>query len=298
LLSTPLAVIADPAEEPEEPAAGDYYEAGHGYVSLALQAIRVSQFNNGQRDVDIGSLKTGSAYVDFEYAVSSRWTVKLGLPYIRKSYNGPARHDPLTLDPPRPEVAYLDDGHYHGSLQDFLVGARYLLSGGPFIVEPFVYALVPSHGYPHFAQAAVGQNLSKVEMGVEATHFFPFSDWYCQGSVSYTVAEETLGVSINHFRLNGELGYFFAANFSVHAFFNGKHGRGDDGTQFPPSQRSDERWYQHDRTSRHDYLNVGVGADWYFNDRYQLFGSVLSSVWGKTVHLVDWAGTVGMTRYF
>jgi hypothetical protein len=52
------------------------------------------------------------------------------------------------------------------------------------------------------------------------------------------------------------------------AFFTAKAGRGDDATDFPPSQRTDERWYQHDRTSRHSYVNIGIGADWYFSEDY------------------------------
>jgi hypothetical protein len=276
----------------------DLFEPGHGAVSLALQVIEVSEFNTGATDVDIGSVSTRSAYLELEYAVASRWLMKLGLPYIRKKYDGPGRHDPLRLVPPRPEVPFVDDGRYHGSFQDFFVGVHYLLVSRPLLLEPFVNVFIPTHDYPHFAQAAVGQNVWKVEMGLQATHFLPFSDWYYRLAASYTVVEETLGVNVNHFRLNAELGYFLAPRFAVHAFFQGKDGRGDDGTDFPPSQRTDERWYQHDRTSRHSFLNTGLGADWFFHDDYQLSGSVLTTVWGQTVHLVDWAASLGITRYF
>ena len=276
----------------------DLYQPGHGSVTLAVGAIEVHEFNTSVSDVDIGSVSTRSAYVELEYAVSSRWLLSVALPYIRKDYDGPARHDPLTLDPPRPEVPYLDDGNWHGNLQDVVFGAHYLLDTRPLQIEPFAYVVVPTHDYPHFAQAAVGQNLWKVELGVEATHFLPFSDWYYRAATSYTIVEETLGVNINHFRLYGELGYFLGPTLAAHVFFTGKHGRGDDGTEFPPSQRTDERWYQHDRTSRHSFLNVGVGTDWYFHENYQLSCAWLTSVWGKTVHLVDYSFTVGITRYF
>jgi hypothetical protein len=276
----------------------DLFVPGSGSVSLALQVIEVNQFNNGATDVNIGSVSTRSAYVELEYALASRWMVKLGIPYITKKYDGPGRHDPLRLAPPRPEVPFLDDGSYHSSFQDFFAGVHYLLDSKPLLVEPFVYVFIPSHDYPHFAQAAIGQNLWKVEFGVEATHLLPFSDWYYRVATSYTIVQQTLGVSVNHFRLNGELGYFLAPTFAAHAFFQGKDGRGDDGTDFPPSQRTDERWFQHDRTSRHSFLNIGIGADWYFRENYQLFGSVFTNIWGKTVHEVDWAASLGITRYF
>ena len=60
----------------------------------------------------------------------------------------------------------------------------------------------------------------------------------------------------------------------------------------------DEAWYQHDRTTRHNYVNVGIGSDWYINDDYMLSVSALKSVWGRSVHLVNLAWTVGVTRYF
>jgi len=278
--------------------AEDLYAKGHGSVSLTLQMIEVSKFNNSIQDVDIGSVSTRSAYLELEYALAERWLLTVGVPYITKNYNGPARHNPLKLVPPRPEVAYLDDGQYHSSFQDFVIGIRYLLDTKPLLLEPFVVAYIPTHDYPHFAQAAVGQNLWKLEVGLEATHYLPFSDWYYSLAGSYTMVEETLGVNVNHFRLHGELGYFLQPDLSVNVFFLGKNGRGDDATAFPPSQRTDERWYQHDRTSRHAYLNVGLGGDWLFTENYQLTATAFTTVWGKTVHLVDWAAALEITRYF
>ena len=293
-LLCPTAWCAENTQELAE----NLYRRGHGSVSLSLQATEVSEFNTSEADVDIGSVTTRSAYLEAEYTVSSRWRVKLGVPYIEKDYDGRGRHDPLQLDPPRPEVAYIDDGHFHGNLQDYVAGIQYLFATQPLQIEPFALAIIPSHDYPHFGQAAVGQNLWKVELGVEATHFLPLSDWYYRLALSYTIAEQTLDVSINHFRLGVEVGYFLTPGLAVHGFVSSKHGRGDDGTAFPPSQRTDERWYQHDRTSRHSYINTGIGFDWYFHKDYGLFGSLFTNVWGQTGHLVDWSATVGVTRYF
>lgn len=278
--------------------AEDLYAKGHGSVSLTFQMIEVSNFNNSVQDVDIGSVSTRSAYLELEYALAERWLLTVGVPYVKKRYDGPAKHDPLKLVPPRPDVAFLDDGRYHSSLQDFVIGMRYLLDTEPLLLQPFVVAYVPTHDYPHFAQAAVGQNLWRFEVGLEATHYLPFSDWYYRLAGSYTFVEETLGINVNHFRLHGELGYFLKPEFSLNIFFHGKDGRGDDATTFPPSKRFDERWYQHDRTARHAYLNVGLGGDWLFSDKYQLTASAFTSVWGETVHLVDWAASLGITRYF
>lgn len=282
----------------QEKSVDDERAAGRGSIALSYQTIEVNKFDTSVSEVDIGEVLTHSLYLELNYAITDRWVLSAGIPYIRKKYNGPARHDPLMLIPPRPEVPFVDDGNYHSDWQDFLIGASYRWIDSPVIIEPFVNLFLPSHDYPHFAQAAVGQNRWKAEFGAEVTKYMPFSDWYYRGGLSYTVVEETLGVNVNHFRVRGEAGYFFTPAVSVGAFVHGKFGNGKDATEFPPSARTDEAWYQHDRTTRHSYVNVGVGTDWYISDDYMLSASALTSVWGKSVHLVNLSWTVGLTRYF
>ncbi len=274
------------------------HAAGKGSVSIAFQNITVNKFSIGGSDVNIGEVLTHSLYVEINYAFTDRWQITAGLPYIKKRYDGPGQHDPLTLVPPRPDVPFLDDGSYHSDFQDFFVGINYLWRSDPVIVEPFVNLHIPTHDYPHFAQAAVGQNLWKLEFGVELTKYMPFSYWYFHVGTSYTFVEKTLGMSVNHGRLDGELGYFFTQGFSANLFVQSKFGEGDPDGSFPPSMRTDERWYQHDRTAKHNFANAGIGADWFFADKYQLYGSAFTTVWGETVHLVDLAWTIGISRYF
>jgi hypothetical protein len=278
--------------------ASDEHSAGSGSMSLAYQSIEVNKFNTGDAKIDLGEVLTHSLLLEVNYALTDRWQISASIPYLRKKYDGPAPHDPLTLVPPRPEVPFVDDGQYHNEWQDFVFGASYLWINEPVIVEPFANLTLPSHDYPFFAQAAVGQDLWKAEFGVDVTKYMPFSNWFYQGAVSYTVVEKTLGVNVNHYRVRGQAGYFFTPHMSASAFVLGKIGNGNDASEFPPSARTDEAWYQHDRTSRHSYIDVGVGTDWYINDDYMLSVSALTSVWGKTVHMVHLAWTVGVTRYF
>ncbi|MGI9264458.1 MAG: hypothetical protein ACR2QU_05995 [Gammaproteobacteria bacterium] len=271
---------------------------GRGYVSLTYQNINVNRFDTSASEIDIGDVQTHSLFLEFGYHINERWQLQAGIPYVKKRYNGPGRHDPLTLVPPRPEVAFIDDGNYHSDFQDIFLGVSYLWISDPVIVEPFLRLHIPSNNYPHFGNAAVGQNLWKAEVGVDLTKFMPFSDWYYQFEASYTFVEETLGVNVNHFRVNGEMGYFFNQTFAANLFLQSKHGRGEDATEYPPPNRTGERWYQHDRTTRHSFANVGVGADWFFHENYQLSGSVFTTVWGESVHLVDVAWGIEISRYF
>ena len=280
------------------PLEDDLHEAGKGSISIAYQNISVNKFNTGTSEVDIGEVLTQSLYAEINYAFTDRWQITVGVPYIKKRAIVQPSHNPLTLVPPKTDVPFLDDGSYHSNFQDLFVGINYLWRTDPIIVEPFVNLYIPTHDYPHFAQAAVGQNLWKLEVGVELIKYMPFSYWYYSLGTSYTFVEKTLGVSVNHVRVDGEVGYFFTQGFSANLFFHSKYGDGDPAGSFPPSMRTDERWYQHDRTAKHNFANVGIGADWFFGDKYQLYGSAFTTVWGDTVHLVDVAWTIGFSRYF
>ena len=291
------ALADDDFLEPLQPTDDDR-AGGRGYVSIAYQSTEINEFNNSVSDRDIGEVLTHSLYLEFGYAITDRWQLQAGLPYIKRRYNGAGRHDPLTLEPPRPEVPFIDDGSYHSDFQDIFLGASYLWISDPVIVEPFARLHIPSNNYPHFAMAAVGQNLWKAELGVDLTKFMPFSDWFYRLETSYTFVEETLGVSVNHFRFNGEMGYFFTQEFAANLFVQSKFGRGEDATTYPPSNRTGERWYQHDRTTRHSYVTAGVGGDWFFNEKYQLSGSVFTTVWGESVHMINVAWGIKIARYF
>ncbi len=295
VLGISLTTQAFAAENVQSEDAG--HAAGKGSVSITFQSTSISEFDIGEVDVDIGELLTQSLYVEINYALTDRWQITAGLPFIRRRADGAPSHDPRALIPPRLDVAFLDDGSYHSNLQDFFVGFNYLWRTDPVIVEPFVNLFIPSHDYPHFGQAAVGQNLLKLEVGVDLTKYMPFSYWYYGVETSYTFVEKTLGISVSYFRLNGELGYFFTDSFSANLFVPAKDGKGGKASD-PRPNRTDESWYQHDRTARHSSVNVGIGANWFFGDKYQLSGSAFTTVWGETVHVVDLAWSIGISRYF
>lgn len=271
------------------------FEKGHGSISLSFQAFEVEKTNLRGQEVDIGRASTRSAFLELDYAVGERWLLQAGVPWIKRRYNGPARHDPSRLAPPRNTAPFIDDGEYQSGFQDWLIGVNYLLAGRPLVLQPFIRAHIPTHDYPHFGQSARGQNVRKVELGLEATHLLPFSDWYYRLAGGYVVVEQVLGVNVNHFRLDGELGYFLRPELSVNGFFKAKDGRGENE---PWIDRTDERYYQHDRHMHHNYVILGLGGDWYFGGHYQLSASTFRSVWGYQVHLVDWGANVGITRYF
>jgi hypothetical protein len=55
------------------------------------------------------------------------------------------------------EVGHIDGLAYHGNIDDYLV-------------TPTVIAYLPSHEYTFFANAAVGQDVRKLELAIDLAH--------------------------------------------------------------------------------------------------------------------------------
>ena len=264
---------------------------------MSYQYIHADGFEASFGKLDIGTIDTHTLNLELDYHLTDHWSLSLGIPLVRKRYQGNFPHDPTALDPPR-DVPNIDDGSYHTDFQDWHLGVRYLAVDGLLRIEPFAALGVPSNDYPFFANAAVGQNLWKFDIGASFTYTPGLSDAWYRLDLAYVFVEETLDTSIDHWRVRLEAGYFFSPRWSGRVFVLVKDG---DGLRFPddfPPPRTGEKWFQHDRLIRHNYVNAGLGVDWAFDDRHRLSFSGLTMVHADQVHIVEYALTVGLVRSF
>jgi hypothetical protein len=126
--------------------------AGHGEVSLIFQYIRVDGFAGSLGDIPVGEVHTQVLGVHVDYFLTDRLILAAGIPFVRERYLGPFDHDPLALDPPRTNVENVDLGDWNTDFQDFHLGLRYVLTDSPLVIEPYIYAGVPSSDYPFFGR--------------------------------------------------------------------------------------------------------------------------------------------------
>lgn len=280
------------------PAAGAAPGEHRGHFSMDYQYIHIDGFEATTGKLDIGTTDTHSLYFDVAYAITDRWTVSVGIPLVRKRYQGPVPHDPDAIVPPQ-DQELIDDGDYHTDFQDFHFGASYLAWETPtWSVAPFVGYGVPSNDYPFFGHAAVGQNLWRFDLGAHIAYHPALSYFFATLSPSYVWVEETQGVNIDHWLINGEVGYQFADGVAGKVFAIAKEGNGLDFPDDFPPPRNDAFWFNHDRMVRHNYLNVGVGVDWQINSTHRAHLSWMTMVHADQVHVMEDAITVGWSRSF
>ncbi|MES2100847.1 MAG: hypothetical protein V4569_13555 [Pseudomonadota bacterium] len=277
---------------------------GHGSVSVGYQNTYINGMLRLGSEAPIGAIRVQSISFDLDYFFADRWSMHLGIPFIKTRYGGNSPHCITQAPPqcngavvpsqPHPESQFLDDGRYHGTWQDWNLGLAYHANLNNYLLTPSIAAHIPSHDYTFFAQAAAGQGLRKVELALDLAHQFELSNVYYRVRLGRVFVEKTLGQSVNHNKLDLELGYFVNETWTVKVFGVGKKGNGYTG----PYDRTTELWYHHDQRALHNYANLGAGLDYHFNDKYTLSATVQRLVWGQFVFDFKYSMDVRLTREF
>jgi hypothetical protein len=273
-------------------------DSHRGQISIDFQHSVAQDLHTTEFTIKSAPITARLVDVSIDYALNDRWTLTGGLPWIEKKVGTEAHsHDPLLVTPPHPESDFVDDGQFHGYLQDLSLGARYLALTEPFIVEPYVLLTIPVGDYPFFAIAAVGQHLRRTEVGSTLAYRPPFLKWFFSLRAGYSYAPETLGQSVDATRVDGEAVFFVGPKVSLKTFFSSKNGKGMAPPRTPTSVPSDV-WYQHDRMVRHNYATVGVGVDWKVNDRNVIGLSFIKMIHTEDIFKLKNAFDVTLSRPF
>jgi hypothetical protein len=301
------------------PALSQGQQRGDASVRLEYQFIRTGSFLSGNEEFDYWTTDTQVAMVSGDYAINDRWTVFAALPYVRKRFNSEVSwggdphnpNDPYWIDFVPPDKRFWDDGSYHGDFQDFSIGVSYGVAKGPWTLNPYISYGVPATDYPFFAKAAIGLNLWTVPVGTTFSFVPYFSDWHFDGNVAYVFSEEPLGNNVDYWLVHLSAGYWFKANLSVNAFLSLKSVRDglsqldpeflSDDASFPPIYPEDfdtEEYWHHDRLVSHRNLNFGLGIDYFFSPKWNVSGTAYQSIWTDESNEVDFAFTLGITRFF
>ena len=58
--------------------------AGHGHVTVSYQYIHVDGFEATAGTIDIGTVDTHALNFELDYYLTDRWTIAVGIPFIRE----------------------------------------------------------------------------------------------------------------------------------------------------------------------------------------------------------------------
>jgi hypothetical protein len=242
----------------------------------------------------VGQSVTTSLLAEIDYGVTERFAATASVPFVFAKYTGQnAPISGLERDSCR---------CWHQSFQDFSVSARYRFGDEFWALTPQLRYVQPSHDYPYHGEAVVGQNLTQLLLGMNASWRVPAQPKASiQASYNYTYAEQTVdGIRPNRSNLAMSFGYALTRSLYVHggaaaqknyngltiADFIAKFLSGSD-----PDQVG-----QADRLLKMRYWHV-IGGVSYSTRFADVFFSVEPYVWGRDTH-DGIAATVGSTWYF
>ena len=263
--------------------------AGSGSVNFVVQTIdNTGHISPNGINLPIGKSHDASVYVEGEYALTDRFSVSLGVPYVFARYIGP---DP-TPGPQQP----VDACHcWNHDWQDVGATARYSLVNGAFAVTPMVSIGAPSHGYVYRGEAVVGRNLKEVRLGVALGQRLDVltPKLSVQGSYTYAIVQRVVDVPNNRSNAAVDGGFTVTRRLSVRGGLTWQrtHGGLRPGTGPPPVPdgypwgeiTTAELFAQHDRILRDNSVHAGFGAS-YSLGNVDLFASYLAFVSGTSTH--------------
>jgi hypothetical protein len=274
---------------------------GEGTASVLYQYgfDRLHVFADG-RTKDRGHTFLDGVLLDADFSLTDKLAVRVSLPYITGKYVGPYGH---TLVRGRPETAVaLDNGSFHGSLQDFRFDVRYSLSQGTLKVVPFFQATVPSHDYPTLGHAAGGIDVREYRVGVNLGRRLDpiLPKAFVQGRYAFGFSQEVANIAPKRSYAEFQLGYFLTRRLSLQgaAVWTYSHNGIDHDYDLFPNNLTDEQWLNHDRISRAKLLDLGANIGYSFNRSTNVVVGVGHSVWGANTHLRAMVVSVGFVKAF
>jgi len=291
-IAAPLAVLGQAWVSPK----------GEGVVTALYQndIERLHAYGDG-RTRDRGHTTLDGIYLETDFSLTDKLAVKVSVPFIDGKYVGSNPHL-LVRGQPATAVA-LDNGNYHGGLQDFRFQVRYVVRDRALKVAPFFSANVPSHDYSTFGHAATGIDETEYRVGVAVGRrlnpLLPKA--FIQGQYAFGMSPlVAAGVAPKRSYAEAQLGYLLSRRFSIQGssvLLYSHNGINFDYNLWP-NNVTVEQYLNHDRISRSKLLDAAGSISYRVSPSMSLFVSVGHSFWGTNGHLRYVVSTVGFSKAF
>jgi len=283
------------------------FDAGHGSFSIEYSHPFDHGDYQGPAGVDSGQVQFQTVTLGSSYFVADNWEVRASIPFSRAKAGGMQQHPKLPLqcnaDMTVCAVTFVDNGNYHSTWADWDIGVTYhTIVGHNYYLKPSFDVYVPSHNYPFYGSAVVGQRETRYGIGIGLEHQFDFSNFYYTAEYQYVIKPRTLGIDSNYNDFAFDLGYFINPRLGLRLITDIKFGHGltdaDIGAAAAQDGPDSPVFRLHDKFRLQNHANVGVGVDYSLNDRYSLAFSTLTSVWGQSNARLAYGIDLKLTRSF
>lgn len=264
--------------------------AGTGSVTVAVQEIE----NTGHRLADgatrpIGQSRNAAVYLEVGYALTDRWSVAAGLPYVFARYT--AAPGDTGVGPPQPVDICRCWQH---AWQDLGITTRFNLLRGQSALTPFVAIGVPSHGYVYRGEAVAGRDLAEARLGVAAGRRLDALTprLSIEGTYSYAIVQRVMNIHNNRSNATIEAAFLAGRKLSLRGFVAWQHTHGGlrGGVGPPPPAGypwgdilTEDLLTQHDRLLRDNNVHAGTGVAFPLS-RADIFASYTHYISGVNTH--------------
>ena len=276
-------------------------------IRLDYYYVKTGQFASDALTFDAGQTDSHAIQLSGVFSLNEKWTLYGSIPYVRKRLVDPVgwgTHNPNVdfYEYTPPDLRFVDDGEYHGGLQDLTVGVQYLAVDGPLRVSPYVSYGTPASDYPIYGGAIIGRGLNELHLGVSLDFTPYFSDWTFQAEISYAITEKVVGVDLNYWLMYLSASYYVTPRFAPRIFLTSRHA--PNALKYPEDfepyeeKYDNENGWRHDQTIKHEFINAGVGFDYIVNERYGISGTYYWTIDAENLLEIDEAFTLGFMRRF
>jgi hypothetical protein len=263
---------------------------GEGEVSVTYQNLYThDHFNGDGGRFNAGRIRLQGLVQTVDFGITDKLAVTSTLPAFVGKYNGALPHK-----------VPIDNGNYHGSLQNFSFMARYMAVERHVVLTPFVAFATPVWGYEHFAHSAIGMQMNELSLGFNAARRLDphLPNGYVQLRYAYVATEKILNFRPNKSRVDTEFGYFLTPRLAVRALASSQvtHSGLDFPKDFP--SRTGVLWSHHDQISAVSYLTLGGGISFSATKSMDVFAAAATAVWGLNGHALNTGLSFGASWSF
>jgi hypothetical protein len=221
-----------------------------------------------------GGTESHALLTELDYGLGGQFGLTVSLPFIASRYTGPPSYNV------GPYITYpgpLDDGSYHGAVQDLRIEIRRLWWAGPVAFAPFAGFSFPTHDYETVGEAVPGRHRRDLQLGVSAAvgldRFAPGS--YFQVKYAYGTMERVNDIPFTRSNIDVEGGVAAGRVLFRGLIASQIRHEGPSLDQLAPD------WVNHDRFIAPSYLNLGGGASLSLTESADVYALWVDTVAGS-----------------